>query len=60
MNENQNLLLAGVFQMLAALIPLFKRAGKPDVAQELADILGRADQNYRDVIDVANDRLGDN
>ncbi len=60
MNENQNLLLAGIFQMLATLIPLFKRAGRPELADEVAAILGRADANYQSVIDTANARLGDN
>lgn len=57
MNDNQNLLLAGVFQMLAALIPLFKRAGRPDVADDVAAILGRSGANYREVIAVADARM---
>lgn len=57
-NENENLVLTGLFQMVIALVPLFKHAGRPDVAEELLTITGRADTNYDDVIRVADARTG--
>jgi hypothetical protein len=58
-NENQNLLLAGIIQMIVTLIPFLRRAGHPELAAELEAITARADANYQSVIDVADERLGD-
>lgn len=57
-NENEKLWLAGLFNMLAQLVPLFKVAGDPQTAADLEAITARADVNYRDVIITSDQRTG--